>query len=102
MKSIITLAVVVFLVYQCTGGRFGTDKIFGPPSELPLSRYEDMMVGVWFYDSDKSENLYLGQTKGAASCGAVAASHAQSQRVKNWGYVCCTHEAGSDCYRKIR
>lgn len=47
----------------------GTDKIFGPPETLPLSRYDEVDVNVYFYFPDGYE-VYLGKTKGASSCGS--------------------------------
>lgn len=103
MGNLILIAIIIFGVYQCTGGRFGTDKIFGPPDELPLDRYEDMDVSVWFYYPNGIEE-YLGDTTGASSCGSIAWDWARQKEVTDseWGYVCCTHEADSQCYRKIR
>ena len=100
--------VVIFLCvsfYKCTGGQLGTDKIFGPPDELPISRYEDLYVHVWFWFPDDEKSYYLGRTKGASSCGAIAHDYAASKNMNlqsNWSYVCCTEEDGSQCYRKIR
>jgi hypothetical protein len=109
VPTLILLALVVWGLYQCTGGGFGLDRVFGPPDELPLSRYEDFTVGVWFTypggHSEQGKTVYLGETKGASMCGAIARAHASSKGLatnRDWGYVCCTHEAGSNCYRKIR
>lgn len=104
MGNVLLLVAAAFLLYKCTGGDFGTDKFFGPPDTLPIERYEDMDVGVWFYYPDGDRADYLGQTRGAASCGDMAADHADFLQISHsaWSYVCCTHEGGSDCYRKIR
>jgi len=83
----------------------GTEKIFGPPDELPLSRYEDVYVNVYFYFPEGEKEYYLGRTKGASSCGSMAHSYAYSKGLSGnseWSYICCTEEGGSDCYRKIR
>ena len=75
-----------------------------PPDVLPISEYERVMVSVWGYTPDGNE-YFLGDTKGASSCGDIAHSWASDNRFHsspNWGYVCCTHEAESRCYRKIR
>lgn len=104
MGRLILLIIVIFAVYKCTGGGVGTDRIFGPPDTLPLDRYEDMEVDVVFYRDDTDESENLGTVQGASACGSVAANRARALSLDNdtWGYVCCTHEAGSDCYRKIR
>lgn len=105
MHILVVVAVIVFAVYKCTGGAYYTDEIFGPPDELPVSRYEDLQVGVYFTMPDGSDTRFLGETTGAASCGDIAYSHAQRlglDRFSNWSYACCTHENGSECYRKIR
>lgn len=104
MGYLILIAVVVFGLYTCTGGDFGTDRIFGPPDTLPLERYEDLDVGVWFYFNDSDRSEFLGDVRGASACGSAAYSHADRLNLASddWSYVCCTHEAGSDCYRKIR
>jgi len=76
----------------------------GPPDTLPLSKYEDIDVSVYAYDSQDNE-YYLGDTTGASSCGDIAHSWAYDKGFRSsnkWGYVCCTHEDGSSCYRKIR
>ena len=104
MGKLIVIALVIFAVYKCTGGGAGTDRIFGPPDTLPLDRYEDVDADVLFYrdDTDQSENL--GTVRGASACGDVAANRASELNLDGdaWSYVCCTHEDGSDCYRKIR
>lgn len=104
MPYLIIIAIVVFGVYKCTGGDFGTDKIFGPPDTLPLSRYDDVEVNVYFYFPGGRE-AFLGETKGASSCGSMARSYAarnDMSRNREWSYICCTKENGSSCYRKIR
>jgi hypothetical protein len=105
MGKLIGLIAIVFLLYKCTGGGFGTEKIFGPPDELPLSRYEDVYVHVWFQFPDNEKLYDLGRTKGAASCGNIAHDYAHSKGLSGnseWSYVCCTEEGESNCYRKIR
>lgn len=107
MQSLLLIAAIVFAVYKCTGGGFGTDRLFGPPDELPQSRYEDLDVGVFFTYPRGSELTprFLGVTKGAGSCSAIAHNFAQREglnRNSGWSYICCTHESGSDCHRKIR
>ncbi len=102
------MIIVSYGLYECSGGKLGTDKVFGPPDVLPLDRYEDLDVRVQFYyppDSNgESRYQYLGTTHGAKSCGNIARSFAAEHNMlsSGWGYVCCTHEGGSDCYRKIR
>ena len=76
----------------------------GPPDSLPLEDYDDVEVSVYAYQPNGDE-AYLGDTLGASSCGSIAWSWAKRKgfsRNDDWGYVCCTHEGGSDCYRKIR
>ena len=104
MREIIGLFIVAVVVYNCSGGGYGTDGIFGPPDSLPLSRYDDLYVNVYFYFPDGKE-AYLGRTKGASSCGDMAHGYAHQHRLtgnRNWSYVCCTEEGDSNCYRKIR
>lgn len=105
MGKIILIIISVFILYKCTGGGLGTAKVFGPPDELPLSRYEDVYVNVWFRFPGGDKDYNLGRTKGAASCGSIAYDYAASKGLGNnsgWSYVCCTEEDGSECYRKIR
>tara|TARA_B100000902_G_C27022737_1_gene770444 strand:- start:207 stop:515 length:309 start_codon:yes stop_codon:yes gene_type:complete len=76
----------------------------GPPDTLPYSEYDEITVSVYGY-TPKDEEYYLGDTVGASSCGSIAHSWAERNGFRsssNWGYVCCTHEDGSKCYRKIR
>ena len=76
----------------------------GPPDTLPLSEYEEIAVSVYGY-TPRDEEYYLGDTVGASSCGSLAYLWAERNGFRNssnWGYVCCTHEDGSNCYRKIR
>ena len=102
IRLIIVAALVIGGVYWCTGGKYGTDTIFGPPDTLPFSRYEDVGVNVYFYFPDNRE-VYLGATTGASSCQSMAGSYAIRNNVSSgWGYICCTKEAGSECYRKIK
>jgi len=104
MKTILGLIFVAFVLYQCTDGGLGTDKIFGPPENLPLSRYNEIDVNVYFYFPNGHE-VYLGETKGASSCGSIAYSYAGEKNLlqnNEWGYVCCTIEGDASCYRKIR
>ena len=71
---------------------------------LPLSDYESVRVGVYFYFPDDTEK-YLGSTMGASNCGNIAYRYANEASLSSgdsWSYICCTHENGSDCYRKIR
>lgn len=104
MKFITLIVALALFTYWFTGGDYGTDQIFGPPDTLPLYRYEEMSVSVYFYFPNGNE-VYLGDTIGASSCGDYAYSYAYEKdlsRYDDWSYVCCTHEAESDCYRKIR
>lgn len=103
MPALIVIALIVLGVYQCSGGTFYSDKLFGPPSTLPVSRYEEMTVGVYLTRPD-GRTVFLGTTTGASSCGAIAHGHARAMHFgsADWSYSCCTHEGGSDCYRKIR
>jgi hypothetical protein len=105
MGKLIIIAILVYGTYKCTGGGLGTDSIFGPPDTLPLSRYEDVDVSVYFFFPNNDKEYYLGDTRGASGCGDMAYAYAadnQLSRNNNWTYICCTHEADSDCYRKIR
>ena len=104
MRNLLLLAGLAYGVYIFTGGSLGTDSIFGPPETLPLSRYDDIDVSVYFYYPDETER-YLGDVRGASACGDAAYSYASKNGLRNnssWSYICCTHEDGSDCYRKIR
>lgn len=108
IKFILVILAAAYGIYQYTGGKLGTDKIFGPPEMLPLDRYEDFDVRVQFYypadRNGETRYQYLGSTHGAKSCGNIARSYAAQHDLlySDWSYVCCTHEAESDCYRKIR
>jgi|TARA_B110000238_G_C15931944_1_gene355103 hypothetical protein len=104
MRMLFLIAGLAYGVYLFTGGSLGTDSIFGPPETLPLSRYDDIDVSVYFYYPDETER-YLGDVRGASACGDVAYDYASGNGLRNnprWSYICCTHEDGSDCYRKIR
>ena len=104
MGAIIAIAIAVVALYYCTGGNHVTDRIFGPPDVLPFSRYDDLDVNVYFYFPSGTE-VYLGKVRGASACGDAAHGFAYREeltRNREWSYVCCTVEAGSDCYRKIR
>jgi len=107
----IVVGILIFALYQCTGGGFGTSTLFGPPDELPVSRYDEVEVGVYFSfpsesrEGSDSSSRYIGNAKGTSACGAIARNYANQHylgRSSGWSYVCCTHESGSDCYRKIR
>ncbi len=71
MRMLFLLAGLAYGVYLFTGGSLGTDSIFGPPETLPLSRYGDIDVSVYFYYPDEAER-YLGDVRGASACGDVA------------------------------
>jgi hypothetical protein len=101
MKVLLGLAMLLYLVYRWTGGGYGTDTVFGPPTDLPLSRYAAMPVSVWVSDHHGA-TVYLGDTVGTSSCGTMAYAEAAARQLRDWSYACCTHEAGSRCYRKIR
>lgn len=104
MQFVLVVALIVAAVYWFTGGKFDTDRIFGPPENLPLSRYNDLDVNVYFYFPSGNEK-FLGRVHGASACGDTARSYAAQHNLSSnsrWGYVCCTVEAGSSCYRKIR
>jgi hypothetical protein len=104
MRNLILLICAVYGVYFFTGGAYGTDSLFGPPETLPYSRYDDVDVSVYFYDSNNNER-YLGVVRGATACGEEAYSYASRNGFRDsasWNYICCTHEDGSNCYRKIR
>lgn len=71
---------------------------------LPFSQYEKVDVNVYFYFPSGDE-VFLGETKGASSCGSMAHSYAsekQLSRNRDWSYICCTIQKGSSCYHKIR
>jgi hypothetical protein len=48
VQLVILVVLALAAVYWFSGGGFGTDKIFGPPENLPLSRYDDVDVHVLF------------------------------------------------------
>ena len=70
---------------------------------LPFSEYEKVNVNAYFYYPDDTE-VYLGSMRGASACQAAARNFAYSKNISssNWGYICCTIENGSSCYRKIK
>jgi hypothetical protein len=110
VQLIILVVLALAAVYWFSGGGFGTDKIFGPPENLPFSRYDDVDVHVIFSfpqrDHPKQGQHYnIGRVRGASACGSVARNYAAQYNLstnRDWSYVCCTIEAGSSCYRKIR
>ncbi len=71
--------------------------------KLPFSEYEKVNINAYFYFSDDKE-IYLGQYKSASACQTAAKSYAYSKNIsnENLGYICCTIEKGSSCYRKIK
>ena len=76
----------------------------GPPDTLPFSKYEEITVSVCGY-TPKDEEYCLGDTVGASSCGSLTHSWAERNGFRsssNWGYVCCIHVDGNECYRKTR
>lgn len=98
------LIVSLLLIYL--GVAFVFDFWPFEPESLPLSKYEDVDVNVYFYYSPPSEReVYLGTARGASSCGNIAYGFARekglSRRAK-WSYICCTIRKGSQCYEKIR
>ncbi|MDG1287936.1 MAG: hypothetical protein P8P30_10325 [Rickettsiales bacterium] len=102
-KGALWLSAFALLGYcQLTGG---DDKdSLEPPETLPISEYENVRVNVYFYLPNDRE-VHLGSTKGTSSCQSKAYRYAESKELgshSNWSYICCTIEAGSDCYRKIR
>ena len=64
---------------------------------------EEIPVHAYFYFEGGQES-YLGRYVGVSSCQTAAYNYASSKDVRstNWGYICCTIENGSDCYRKIK
>lgn len=94
MQFLILIAVVVGVYYFFFSG---------PPKELPLSQYDKIYVDVYFYGPD-NDQTYLGKKLGATQCGDAARRRARTLELgpQDWSYVCCTYEAGSSCYRKIR
>ena len=105
VQLVILVVLALAAVYWFSGGGFGTDKIFGPPENLPFSRYDDVDVHVIFSFPKGDQSYNLGQVRGASACGSVARNYAAQHNLstnRDWSYVCCTIEAGSSCYRKIR
>lgn len=70
---------------------------------LPISKYEDVNVNVYFYDSDNKE-IYLGEMKGASACQSATYSYARQHNIdsSDWSYICCTIRKDSSCYEKIK
>lgn len=101
MQNFLILALLAFVIYKCSNGGYNPDN---PPKTLPSKYYEEVFVNVYFYFPDGNE-IYLGKTKGASSCGDIAYNYAYQKnldRYDSWSYICCTEEGGSSCYRKIR
>jgi hypothetical protein len=50
------------------------------------------------------EANYLSRTRGLSDCNAIAVAEANRRNVSGneWGYVCCTVTASSDCVTKVR
>lgn len=89
MKLILIL-LALFAVYRCTSSE-------DSDGYLKESHYEKVDVNVYFSfpdDDNRSENndYYLGETRGASSCGSIAWSYAYEKKVqnKNWSYICQT------------
>ena len=113
MRPVLSVFVVYFVaafVFDLWpfSSRTGWEAIKGeraasPTDLLPLSSYEKVSVNALFYDPSGRE-VTLGRFQGASACQAAAISHARSNNLinKDWGYVCCTIEHGSQCYRKIK
>ena len=67
-------------------------------------------LDAWVYDNDtqkaffagRVEANYFGRKDALAQCAANATTLAASMRLRNWGYVCCTVTAKSDCATKVR
>ena len=70
---------------------------------LPFSEYDNVNVNAYFYYPNDKE-VFLGSMKGASACQVAARNYAYSKNIEssNWGYICCTIEKGSSCYRKIK
>ena len=68
MRMLFLIAGLAYGVYLFTGGSLGTDSIFGPPETLPLSRYDDIDVSVYFYYPDETER-YLGDVRASRRVG---------------------------------
>jgi len=60
-------------------------------------------VNAYFYYPNDKE-VFLGKYTGVSACQSAASSYAYSNNISdtNWGYICCTIENGSSCYRKIK
>lgn len=93
MKKLIA---TLFLSIAMLLGIIGCDD-----GSLPLSKYENVDVNVYFYFSDNRE-IFLGKTRGAQSCGQMSQSYARRKNVDGWSYICCTIRNGSQCHEKIR
>ncbi len=96
MGQIIGIALLVFLIYQCSGIGSDTDS----DGLLKLDRYEEVDVNVYFYFEGSNQDYYLGETRGASSCGRKARGYAYEKNVQNtdWSYICIT----TDGKHKIR
>lgn len=97
---------IIFLILIYLGAAFVFDLWPFEPEILPLSKYEDVDVNVYFYSPSPSEReVFLGSARGASSCGAIAYAFAREKglnRSDDWSYICCTIRKGSQCYEKIR
>ncbi len=64
---------------------------------------EKVEINAYFYFPNDKE-IFLGRYTGISACQSAASSYAYSKNLSdaNWGYICCTIEKGSSCYRKIK
>jgi len=67
-------------------------------------------LDVWVYDASSAKNYFGGRIEASyfsreealSECGARASSVAQTNRLYDWSYVCCTVTSSSDCVKKVR
>jgi hypothetical protein len=100
MYKLVVIIAVLLGMYKCSSDR-------SPPDILPHSQYEHVDVDVLFwFPPPRDDRVYnLGTVHGTSSCRRVALNYVVQHHLENngdWSYVCCTHEGGSSCYRKIR
>jgi len=78
-------------------------------SDYTCAQLESQTYNVYYYDrarnSGVEREIFLGQTKGLRSCGALgyaAANDRSEERVGDWSYICCLNTDESMCAEKHR